>query len=249
MAHTSDAWARNLILGGSLVPPLCAGGSGPLGTKRAPLFLLTPDCPSVHNYQYPHDDRRVYVVIAQRLQKQLGHINSNVDFPFARIAEILKSPKGPAITVYPRRFIRIESHRLFGSCGAYGACRIFCCSNCRLCVHLFSVESGIGIPNQHNGLTTSACSEPSREAETSDAASASSEHVSTNTDGDGDDDEDETTFQYFYQFEDREVELPHLEMDNGPVSVNIRDCMLYLLSDVDPFQLRDNTILSQQWQL
>ena len=62
-------------------------------------------------------------------------------------------------------------------------------------------------------------------------------------------DEDETTFQYFYQFEDREVELPHLEMDNGPVSVNIRDCMLYLLSDVDPFQLRDNTILSQQWPL
>eukprot|EP00956_Cyclotella_meneghiniana_P021702 scaffold39809_cov88-Cyclotella_meneghiniana.AAC.1 len=117
----------------------------------------------------------------------------------------------------------------------------------------------------------SACSEPSGEAETSDVASASSEHVSTNTDGDEDDgivlrvlflfflspsnlfvlflDEDETTFQYFYQFEDREVELPHLEMDNGPVTVNIRDCMLYLLSDVDPFQLRENTILSQQWPL
>ena len=50
-------------------------------------------------------------------------------------------------------------------------------------------------------------------------------------------------------WEDEEVTLPNLEMNNGPVKVNLRQCMIWLVSDHDPCELRQDYIIKQQWPL
>lgn len=50
-------------------------------------------------------------------------------------------------------------------------------------------------------------------------------------------------------WEDEEVTLPNLEMNNRPVKVNLHQCMIWLVSDHDPYELRQDYIIKQQWPL
>jgi hypothetical protein len=50
-------------------------------------------------------------------------------------------------------------------------------------------------------------------------------------------------------FEDKEVELPNLEMNNGPVIVNLNECMSFLTRNANPYKMRESHLIKPQWPL
>jgi hypothetical protein len=53
----------------------------------------------------------------------------------------------------------------------------------------------------------------------------------------------------FYTFEDKEVELKHLKMNDIPVLVNMRSCMSYLTRSADPYDMIESPIIKKEWPL
>lgn len=53
----------------------------------------------------------------------------------------------------------------------------------------------------------------------------------------------------FYTFEDKEVELKHLKMNDIPVLVNLCSCMSYLTRSADPYEMIESPIIKKEWPL
>ena len=68
----------------------------------------------------------------------------------------------------------------------------------------------------------------------------------TREDDDDETDENETDNLYTI-FDDFDVQLPHLTMNNGIVTANIRQCMMFLTENADLFVLKDDHILRSIW--